>query len=940
MIYDIKDYLKKFFSSRLFVLAAVMILLFAILAERIFSLQIVNGAEYQKNFIMLIKKPLSIDASRGNIYDCNGNLLAFNQLAYSVVISDNGNYSSTKEHNRLLNKELKELIAVIKKNGGEIYKDFPIDINEDGTYSFNITSETSRKRFLSDVFGKKYEKLEYNKKLGFDEANATAENVIDYLRSNQNECFDVSDKYDKQTIYDIVVVRYAIKQNRFTKYKTTTIAKDVNDTIVAYVNEHSDTLTGVSIEEDTIRKYNYAEYISPIVGYTGKISTDEYNKLSEDDSSYTQNDMVGKSGLEQYYESYLRGKNGEKQVYVNNVGKITDVISQKNSVSGNDVYLSIDIKLQEATYKLLEQEIAGIVYSKIKSGEIPITDVYFALLNNNVIDLTHFNAADASATEQSIYTSFSEQLQGALGTIDNELQNGNTGTSGMSEQVLDYFTCVMSMLSDDGLLLSDQIDSSDSTYTAWKEGTVSPKDYLKYCISKQWIDITKLDVNQKYADSSEVYSALCSYIENGLSTNKDFAKIIYKYMVNSGAVTGQQLCLLLFDQGVLDYDDATVNNIANGSISPYAFLMDKINNIEITPAQLALDPCTGSSIITDINTGQIKAMVSYPGYDNNKLANTVDADYYQALREDKSNPLWNYATQEQTAPGSTFKMVSSTAGLAEGVIDTSSKINCTGIFTDISNQPKCWIYPGAHGMDNVSEALRDSCNVFFYTTGFRLASKDTGSYDDENGMKYIQKYASIYGLNEKSGLEIVEKTPSIATQYPVMAAIGQSNNNFTTVSLSRYVTAVVSGKLYDYKLMNKITDADGKTVKQYDSKFKDISDTLNQSQWDAIHQGMRMVVEDLHDVFGGFTGVEVAGKTGTAQQVENRPNHALFVGYAPYNNPEISIATRISYGYSSHNAAAASRNIISYYYNLESLDDLLSVKAEGVNSSGSSARTD
>lgn len=940
MIYDIKDYLKKFFSSRLFVLAAVMILLFAILAERIFSLQIVNGAEYQKNFIMLIKKPLSIDASRGNIYDCNGNLLAFNQLAYSVVISDNGNYSSTKEHNKLLNKELKELIAVIKKNGGEIYKDFPIDLNEDGTYSFNITSETSRKRFLSDVFGKKYEKLEYNKKLGFDEANATAENVIDFLRSNQNECFDVSDKYDKQTIYDIVVVRYAIKQNRFTKYKTTTIAKDVNDTIVAYVNEHSDTLTGVSIEEDTIRKYNYAEYISPIVGYTGKISTDEYNKLSEDDSSYTQNDMVGKSGLEQYYESYLRGKNGEKQVYVNNVGKITDVISQKNSVSGNDVYLSIDIKLQEATYKLLEQEIAGIVYSKIKSGEIPITDVYFALLNNNVIDLTHFNAADASATEQSIYTSFSEQLQGALGTIDNELQNGNTGTSGMSEQVLDYFTCVMSMLSDDGLLLSDQIDSSDSTYTAWKAGTVSPKDYLKYCISKQWIDITKLDVNQKYADSSEVYSALCSYIENGLSTNKDFAKIIYKYMVNSGAVTGQQLCLLLFDQGVLDYDDATVNNIANGSISPYAFLMDKINNIEITPAQLALDPCTGSCVITDINTGQIKAMVSYPGYDNNKLANTVDADYYQALREDKSNPLWNYATQEQTAPGSTFKMVSSTAGLAEGVIDTSSKINCTGIFTDISNQPKCWIYPGAHGMDNVSEALRDSCNVFFYTTGFRLASKDTGSYDDENGMKYIQKYASIYGLNEKSGLEIVEKTPSIATQYPVMAAIGQSNNNFTTVSLSRYVTAVVSGKLYDYKLMNKITDADGKTVKQYDSKFKDISDTLNQSQWDAIHQGMRMVVEDLHDVFGGFTGVEVAGKTGTAQQVENRPNHALFVGYAPYSNPEISIATRISYGYSSHNAAAASRNIISYYYNLESLDDLLSVKAEGVNSSVSSARTD
>ncbi len=940
MIYDIKEFLKKFFSSRLFVLAAVVVLLFAILAERIFTLQIVNGADYQENFIMLIKKNLSIDASRGNIYDCNGNLLAYNQLAYSVVISDNGNYSSTKEHYKLLNKEIAEITHVIKENGGTIYNDFPIVLNDDGTYSYTFTSDTSRKRFLSDVFGKKYDKLEYNNDLNFDEANATAQNVMDYLKSSQTGGFRVSNKYDEETAYDIVVMRYAINLNRYTKYETTTIAQDVNDTIVAYVNEHADTLTGISIEEDTIRKYNYAEYISSLVGYTGKISTDEYNELSKDDETYTQNDMVGKSGLEQYYESYLRGKNGEEQVYVNNVGKINEVISRDEPTAGNDLYLSIDINLQEATYKLLEQEIAGIVYSKIKSGDIPITDVYFALINNNVVDLTHFNASDASGTESDIYNAFSGQLSSALGTVESELSSGTAGTNNMSEQTLDYFTRIMSMLSDDGLLLSSEIDTSDSTYTAWKAGTVAPKDYLKYCISKQWIDITQLDVDQKYADSSEVYSALCTYIQNKLSTDKDFAKIIYKYMVNAGTISGQQICLLLFDQGVLDYDDATVSGLANGSISSYSFIMDKINNIEITPAQLALEPCTGSSVITDVNTGEIKALVSYPGYDNNRLANTVDSDYYQSLREDKSNPLWNYATQEQTAPGSTFKMVTSTAGLAEGVIDTSTKINCTGKFYDVSNEPECWIYPGSHGMDNVSEALRDSCNVFFYTTGFRLAQKDTGTYDDANGINYIQKYASIYGLNEKSGLEIVEKTPTIATQYPVMAAIGQSDNNFTTVSLSRYVTAVASGKLYDYKLMNKIVDADGNIVAQYNSQSTDISGTLNQTQWDAIHQGMRMVVQDLHDVFDGFDAVEVAGKTGTAQHGKNHPNHALFVGYAPYSNPEISIATRISSGYSSHNAAAASRNIISYYFKHQTLDEILSVKAEGVNSSSTSGMTD
>ena len=137
-------------------------------------------------------------------------------------------------------------------------------------------------------------------------------------------------------------------------------------------------------------------------------------------------------------------------------------------------------------------------------------------------------------------------------------------------------------------------------------------------------------------------------------------------MVNAGQVTGQEICLTLFDQSVLDYDDATVNGLKDATISSYTFIMDKINNLEITPAQLALDPCTGSCVITDVNTGQIKALVSYPGYDNNKLANGVDADYYESLRDDKSNPLWNYATQEKTAPGSTFKLVTSTAGLAEG----------------------------------------------------------------------------------------------------------------------------------------------------------------------------------------------------------------------------------------------------------------------------------
>lgn len=929
MIYDIKDFLKKFFSSRLFVFSAVMIALAIILIMRVFSLQIVNGAYYQKNFTLQIEETISINASRGNIYDCNGELLAYNELAYAVTITDVFDNSDNK--NQELNDQLAKMVSVIRKNGDSLYNDFAITLNSDGTYSYNISGSTLN-RFLADVFGKSsYKDLEYNEKFKFNEASATADQIMEYLMSSKN--YDVSSDYDAQTAYDVVVIRYAMNANRFSQYKSTTIAQNVSDETVAYMNEHSDELTGVSIEEDTIRKYNYSNYFASIIGYTGKISTDEYDELHKADDSYTQNDVVGKSGLEQYYESYLRGVNGEQTVLTDNMGKITEVVSTTDSTAGNDVYLSIDAHLQEAAYKLLEQEIAGILYDSVQNATVSMQDVYFALLNNNVIDINHFTSDSASGNEQALQAQFESRQAQALSMVENELNSDSpTANNNMSEEMLDYVTHIISMLKDNKILLASEIDDSDSTYTAWKAGTISPKEYLNYCISKQWIDITQLEVDQKYADSSEVYSALCQYILNELRDDKAFSKLVYKYMVNNNEISGTTLCLILFDQGVVNYDEAAVNGLSQGSINPSSFLLDKIKNIEITPAQFGLEPCTGSTVITDVNTGEVKALVSYPGYDNNRLANTVDADYYSKLNEDLSKPLYNYATQERTAPGSTFKMVSSTAGLAEGIISTSSEYDCTGVFNDVSNKPRCWNHSG-HGNLNVSEALRYSCNVFFYTVGFNLAKDSTGTYDDPVGIQKIQKYADVYGLDQKSGLEIAENTSAIATQYPVMAAIGQSDNNITTVALSRYVTAVTSGNLYSYQLMNKIVDKDGNELLHYTPQSQDISNVLSQDQWDSIHSGMRMVVEDMSE-FNDFA-VEVAGKTGTAQQ-ENHPNHALFVGYAPYNNPEISIATRIAYGYSSHNAAAVSKNILSYYFNAEdpaSLIDGVAEEASGVSAS-------
>lgn len=926
MSYDIKDFLKKFFSSRLFVLAAVFIVFFGIILARIFTLQVVNGKSYQENFSLKIQMKQPINAARGNIYDKNGKLLAYNELAYSISINDSTTYSSTKEKNKAVNAELAEILTVLKNNGETLNNDFKIDRKKDGTYSFNV-SGSSLNRFRADVFGKgSADDLEYDKETGIDEANATAEQIMEYLMGKDN--FGINSKYDGDLAYRIVVVRYAMLGNRFARYKEVKIATDVSDKTVAYVNEHMDTLSGISVNEDMIRKYNYSEYFSSIIGYTGPISESEYTALHKKNKDYTQNDTVGKAGLEQYYETYLRGKNGEQKFYIDNVGRISEIISSTDSVAGDDLYLSIDADLQKATYLALQNEIAAIVYSNIKSGEIPINDVYTALIGNSVINTEHFSKAKASDTEKNVLSVFKSRQKTTLGKIKQELTSSPEALNTMSDEVLDEFTYIISMLKDDQVLLKNEIDTSDSVYQKWKNQKISPKEYLSYCITQHWIDISQLNVDEKYADSTEVYDALCKYILKNIKTDTEFSKIIYQYMITRGEISPRQLCLILFDQGVLDYDDATVNKLKNGSLSPRDFLMKKIYNIEITPAQLALEPCTGSCVVTDEKTGEIRAMVSYPGYNSNKLANGVDSEYFASLQHDKSSPLLNYATQQKTAPGSTFKLVSATAGLAENVITTSDQIRCTGIYNDISNKPKCWIYPGSHGLDNVSEAIRDSCNVFFYTVGNRLAQKKTGSYNDANGIDLIQKYAHIYGLDQKTGLEISESKSSVATEYPVMAAIGQSDNNYTTVALSRYVTAVASGKKYNYQLMNKIVDADGKTVKKYKADYEDISDTLTSSQWDAIHSGMREVVSTM-DRFQGFD-IPVAGKTGTAQQT-GHANHGLFVGYAPYDDPEITIAVRIANGYSSHNAATAARNVISYYYKETSMKDIKEMKAAGVN---------
>lgn len=942
MFERIREFLKNFFQSRLVVLFAVMLLLCVILLERLFSLQIVHGEEYQENYTLKIKKEKVLPSTRGNIYDRNGELLAYNELAYSVTIEDNGTYDSLKEKNKAINDELATILSVLDKNGDKIENNFNIALNEDGSYSFTVEGK-SLFRFLADVYGRtRTDDLKYNKKLGYNEAEASADQVIAYLCREKG--FDLSeDVYARTDLYRILVIRYAMSQNSFQKYISTTIATDVSEKTVAYVSENAASLQGMEISEDTIRRYVDSEYFAHIIGYTGKISDEEYENLSKESDNYTLTDVVGKSGIEQVMDLQLQGKKGYETVYVDNLGKVVETTERVEPLAGNDVYLSINKDWQEAIYDLLEQEIAGIVYSKIINAKeylasnnstaadikIPIYDVYFALINNNVINTEHFTKADASETEQAVYSRFLTRQEQVLEKVKTELTAQKpVAFENLDEETQAYISYIVTMLSSNGILMSDKIDTGDEIYTAWKNDTISLKEYLSHAIDSNWIDITGFSVDEKYSDSSEIYDFLVQYILEELKTDQGFSKKIYKSMIQSDLISGTQLCLILYDQGVLPYDEAKVTALSKGQINSFDFLREKIHNLEITPAQLALDPCTGSCVITDVNTGELLACVTYPGFDNNRLANTVDAEYYAKLQADLSLPLYDYATQQRTAPGSTFKMVTATAGLTEGVLSSpSEQILDEGQFMKVSPSPKCWIYPSTHGLINVSEAIRDSCNYFFYEVGYRLSCNGE-TYNADKGISAITKYATMYGLGDTTGIEIPENEPQIATEYPITAAIGQSNHNYTTTELARYVTAVAnSGTVYNYTLLNKVTDSNGNLLTEYQPTVKNNVDVAS-STWDAIHSGMRMVVES-HSEFDGFP-IAVAGKTGTAQQVATRPNHALFVGYAPYEAPQISIATRIAYGYTSSNAVDVSRKVLSYCFGVEDEAALLNGQATNV----------
>ncbi len=343
----------------------------------------------------------------------------------------------------------------------------------------------------------------------------------------------------------------------------------------------------------------------------------------------------------------------------------------------------------------------------------------------------------------------------------------------------------------------------------------------------------------------------------------------------------------------------------------------------------------GSAVVLNVKTGEVIAMASYPDYNPSDFANGIDTNTWNYYINGETKPLENKAISMNYSPGSTFKMVTALAGLETGAITTTEKINDTGVYP-YAHRPVCWYYTSyhsGHGRLNVSQAIQHSCNYFFYEVGKRI------------GIDTLAKYAYYLGLGHKTGIELngeangnlassqraVEENRQWYLGETLSAAIGQSYNTFTPLQMAKYVAMVANGgKKIDVTIVKSIVNADGSEVprNEYESYVneklgltEDDTEELNFSQENinAVLEGMRGVTSEsggtAYSTFKDFD-IEVGGKTGSAQTGIEGKTNAWFVGFAPFDDPEIAIVVFVRNGGHGGYTAEVAKEIIAQYFGM------------------------
>ncbi len=921
----LKERLGELLRNRLFVLLAAAAVIFMILVGRLFYMQIVNGEEADASLTSSVTREVTIPAARGNIYDRYGRPLAVNEAAFSVEIDDsitvdyedadaesvslykklikNGyvvgddlpitkdapyeftissdeleewktnigltkkqmNYTAeetlnylyerfgitdadmTEEEKRALvslginindkNIMITNLIMTIETNGGEIVDELPI--SQEQPYYFLLEDEDEILSWKSSV-SMSEEELDYD-----------AEESMQYLI----ELFGIPENISPSMQRKVAAVRYSLYLQRYKKYQPVTVAREINDEVIAAVKENLDKFPGVSVETESMRVYGDGEIFSNIIGYIRQISDTELQEYSE--YGYTSGDIVGKTGIEKVMELELNGQDGKMLVEVDNMGRKISTLETEAPVSGDDVFLTIDKELQISAYNYLKDALADAIITRLTSElekDVPVTlkQLFTSMIDSNNISVTE------------------------------------------------------AMKAEDGYqkVLKDIILAHDPD-----------------------IDVTD-------------------------SEDKTEAKQVLTNAVDNGTISYTTLIYVMIEQGVITADDNYKARIASGELMPFNVIIEKLESGDLEPAETGLEPCTGSVVVSDVNSGEVLALVTYPSYDNNELVNTFNNEYYNKLLEDPTTPLVNRPLMQKKAPGSTLKMITAIAGLETGVITLDTQIRDKGVFKDAGTPyANCLIYSlngSTHGYVDVSHALEVSCNYFFYEVGYQLGN-DTENPRSLKGITILDEYYDAFGLNSPTGVEIGESAPSMASpsykeevikwQNPeatssqtawtsgdtIRAAIGQSVNSFSAASMNKYVATLANGGTrYKMHLLDKVKSSDGTVTEEVEETVENVLEIAPENL-EAVYEGMLLVTQGskgtLRNVFKDFP-IDVAAKSGTAEENKNLSSHVWFVGFAPYDDPQIAVTVMIPFGdVTGSPAAVVARNVIGEYMGLNYQSD-------------------
>lgn len=361
--------------------------------------------------------------------------------------------------------------------------------------------------------------------------------------------------------------------------------------------------------------------------------------------------------------------------------------------------------------------------------------------------------------------------------------------------------------------------------------------------------------------------------------------------------------------------DSRIQAVTNASLAKNAKAA-KENAVPTDDDPKGSDCEAGAAVMIDIKTGGVLAASTYPTYDLNKYIS--DIAYYNQLNNDETYPMINRAFNGSFAPGSIFKPVVASAALQEGIIDSGSTVYCNHYYTyytnDTSLAPKCM---GWHYNTNIYKALQKSCNIFFYDVGRRL------------GITKLDAYGTLFGLGQKTGLEVSESTGVLTTPedyerrsgqtwtdgMTLSAAIGQMDNSFTPVQLVSYCASIANGgHRMQLHLVDKVTDYTRENVVEEKGATVLNEVGVDDENLEIVREGMRMVAQagGTASDFANY-GVPIGAKTGTAE-VNGHSDNVTFIAFAPYDEPEIAIAVVLEYGSNGTYSKNIARDMLNAYF--------------------------